>query len=63
MDSRNFHGLLSKPQKIVPENAPSKEILSLGEIGRYDKIVSYNRARAGLTFGIKTAAWKTALSG
>lgn len=49
VDSRNFHGLVSKLQEIVPEYAPSKEILSLGEVDRYDKIVSYNRARAGLT--------------
>jgi FlaA1/EpsC-like NDP-sugar epimerase len=49
VDSRNFHGLVSKLQEIVPEYVPSKEILSLGEVDRYDKIVSYNRARAGLT--------------
>jgi hypothetical protein len=40
---------VSKLQEIVPEYVPSKEILSLGEVDRYDKIVSYNRARAGLT--------------
>jgi FlaA1/EpsC-like NDP-sugar epimerase len=47
-DSRNVNGLVKKLQEIVPEYTPSREILSLSEVDRYDKIVSYNRARAGL---------------
>jgi hypothetical protein len=49
VDSRNVHGLVSKLQEIVLEYAPSMEILALGDVDRYDKIVSHNRARAGLT--------------
>jgi len=48
VNSQNVHGLVQKLQEIVPEYTPSKEVLSLSEVDRYDKIVSYNRARAGL---------------
>jgi FlaA1/EpsC-like NDP-sugar epimerase/UDP-N-acetylmuramyl pentapeptide phosphotransferase/UDP-N-acetylglucosamine-1-phosphate transferase len=49
VDSKNVHGLVNKLHEIVPEYTPSREILSLTEVDRYDKIVSYNRARAGLS--------------
>ncbi len=49
VDSKNVHSLLSKLREIVPEYSPSEQILSLSEVDRYDKIVTYNRARAGLS--------------
>lgn len=33
----------------MPEYSPSEQILSLSELDRYDKVLGYNRARAGLS--------------
>jgi FlaA1/EpsC-like NDP-sugar epimerase len=48
VDSRNVHSLVAKLKEIVPEYTPSKEILSLCEVDRFDRLVSYGRARAEL---------------
>ena len=49
VDSKNVHGLVNKLREIVPEYSPSEQILSLSELDRYDKVLGYNRARAGLS--------------
>jgi FlaA1/EpsC-like NDP-sugar epimerase len=49
VDSKNVHGLVNKLQEIVPEYAPSEEMLALAEVDRHDRVISYNRARAGLS--------------
>jgi len=46
--AKNVHGLVSKLTEIVPEYCPSKEILSLTEVDRYDKFMSYDRSRIEL---------------
>lgn len=48
VDSRNVHNLVAKLQEIVPEYTPSKEILSLAAVDRFDRFGSYARARTGL---------------
>jgi FlaA1/EpsC-like NDP-sugar epimerase len=48
-DSKNVHSLVAKLKEIVPEYTPSEEILALCEIDRHDKLLSYHRARAGLS--------------
>jgi FlaA1/EpsC-like NDP-sugar epimerase len=48
VDSRNVHSLVAKLQEIVPEYTPSKEILSLAEVDRFDRFGSYGRARTEL---------------
>ncbi len=49
VDSKNVHGLVNKLREIVPEYSPSEQILSLSELDRHDKVLGYNRARAGLS--------------
>ena len=46
--SKNVHNLVAKLKEIVPEYNPSKEILSLCEVDRFDRFVSYGRARSEL---------------
>jgi len=48
VDSKNVHNLVAKLKEIVPEYNPSKEILSLCEVDRFDRFVSYGRARSEL---------------
>ncbi len=48
LESKNVNGLVTKLQEIVPEYTPSKEILALCAVDRYDRVGSYNRARASL---------------
>ena len=48
VDSKNLFGLVTKLKEIVPEYSPSNEIVKLCEFDRYDKRVSYNRARSDL---------------
>jgi len=48
VEAKNVHGLVTKLGAIVPEYAPSKEILSFCTIDRHDKALSYRQARNGL---------------
>ena len=48
LESKNVHGLVHKLQEIVPEYTPSREILALCAVDRFDRVASYNRARASL---------------
>ncbi len=48
VDSRNVYSLVAKLQEIVPEYTPSKEIVSLAAVDRFDRLGSYARARTGL---------------
>jgi hypothetical protein len=48
VDANNVHGLISKLKEIVPEYVPSEEILSQGEVDRFDRFVGYRRDRAAL---------------
>ncbi len=48
VDKKNVHALVTKLQEIVPEYTPSKEILELCEVDRFDLLGSYVRARAEL---------------
>jgi FlaA1/EpsC-like NDP-sugar epimerase len=41
VDRRNVHGFISKLVEIVPEYAPSDEIIAQSEVDRYDQVHSY----------------------
>jgi FlaA1/EpsC-like NDP-sugar epimerase len=47
--AKNVHRLVTKLKEIVPEYTPSPEILSLAEVDRHDRFVSYQSVRTGLT--------------
>ncbi len=48
VEAKSVSGLVRKLQEIVPEYAPSKELLSLCEFDRHDWFLQYQRARAEL---------------
>lgn len=48
LEAKNVHGLIAKLGKIVPEYAPSSEILSLCEVDRHDIGRVYRQARTNL---------------
>jgi len=48
LDAKSVHGLIAKLMEIVPEYAPSSEILSLCEVDRHDIAREYRRARMSL---------------
>jgi len=56
VDSKNVHGLVALLKTIVPEYAPSAEILALCEIDRYDHSVAYNHSRSELSRMAETTA-------
>jgi FlaA1/EpsC-like NDP-sugar epimerase len=47
-EARNVHGLVRKLQEIVPEYAPSTELLALSDLDRHDRFLEYKRARVEL---------------
>jgi FlaA1/EpsC-like NDP-sugar epimerase len=49
VDSKNIHSLVTKLQEIVPEYSPSKEILEMCEVDRFDRFVVYKQERIALT--------------
>ena len=46
--AKNVHRLVAKLQEIVPEYAPSPEILALAKVDQHDRFVAVQQSRAGL---------------
>ena len=55
VDKRNAHDLVAKLINIVPKHWPSNETLSLSELDRFDRVLTYRRHWAALASGIEVA--------
>jgi hypothetical protein len=55
VEARNVHGLITE-LVAIPEYVPSREIMSLCSVDRYDQALAYNLARASLSSAKEPAA-------
>lgn len=56
VDSRNLHGLINEFMAIVPTYKPSREVLAISEVDRYDYSWKYLQQRTALSSAAQTRA-------
>jgi FlaA1/EpsC-like NDP-sugar epimerase len=56
VEAKNMNAVITKLKEMVPEYSPSESILSLCEFDRYDRFITYNLSREGLSSPINNGS-------